>query len=81
MTELDLQHNNTPAGGDNAELLKTYRETLAGHDWYYMMSDDHSVYKQGARVRTQLARLREALDPDAEIWNQYAKPEFKINPK
>lgn len=78
MTNLDLQHNNAPASGDNTELLKTYRQMLAGHDWYYMMSDDHSAYKHGALVRTQLNHLREALDPDAAIWNEYAKPEFQV---
>lgn len=68
-----------PAPTEREQLLAKYREMLAGHDWYYMMSDDYSVYKQGALVRTQLTHLREALDPDAEVWNQYAKPEFKID--
>ena len=78
MTELDLRHNNAPASGDNAELLQTYRKMLAGHDWYYAMSDDPTVYRQGALVRTQLSRLRQALDTDYKIWNEYAKPDFQI---
>lgn len=71
----------TPAEppADQAELLQTYRQMLAGHDWYYMFSDDPTVYRQGALVRTQLSHLRTELDPDAEVWNQYAKPEFKID--
>lgn len=68
-----------PAPTEHEKLLAKYREMLAGHDWYYMMSDDYSAYKQGALVRTQLTHLREVLDPDAEVWNQYAKPEFKID--
>ena len=70
----------TPAEqpADPAELLKTYRQMLAGHDWYYMMSDDPTVYRKGALVRTQLSHLRQALDADGKIWNEYAKPEFKI---
>lgn len=77
MTELDLQHNNAP--DPKAELLKTYRQMLAGHDWYYMMSDDPTAYRQGLLVRTQLNHLRTELDPDAEVWNEYARAEFKIN--
>ena len=61
-----------------AKLLKTYRQMLAGHDWYYMMSDDPTVYRQGALVRTQLSYLRQALDADGQIWNEYARPEFQI---
>lgn len=63
---------------DQAELLQTYRQMLAGHDWYYMMSDDPTVYRQGALVRTQLSHLRQALDQDCTIWNEYARPEFQI---
>ena len=78
MTELDLQYNDDPASGDNTELLQTYRQMLAGHDWYYMMSDDPTVYREGALVRAQLSHLRQALDQDGTIWNEYARPEFKI---
>ena len=63
---------------DQAELLQTYRQMLAGHDWYYMMSDDPTVYRQGALVRTQLSHLRQALYADGQIWNEYARPEFQI---
>lgn len=63
---------------DQAELLQTYRQMLAGHDWYYMMSDDPTVYRQGALVRTQLSHLRQALDQDGKIWNEYARHEFQI---
>ena len=70
----------TPAErpADQAELLRTYRKMLAGHDWYFAFSDDYSAYKRGALVLTQLNHLRAELDPDGEIWNEYAKPEFKI---
>ena len=70
----------TPAEqpADQAELLKTYRQMLAGHDWYYAMSDDYSTYQRGALVRTQLSHLRQALDQDGKIWNEYAKPDFQI---
>ena len=78
MTDHDLQNDQAHASDDNAELLLTYRKMLAGHDWYYMMSDDHTVYRQGALVRTQLSHLRQALDPDGKIWNEYAQPEFQI---
>lgn len=63
---------------DQAELLKTYRQLLAGHDWYYMRSDDPTVYRKGDRGLTQLINLRRTLDQDGKIWNEYARPEFKI---
>lgn len=78
MTELDLQHSNAPASGDNTELLQTYRQMLAGHDWYYAMSDDPTAYRQGALVRTQLSHLRQALDQDYKIWNEYAPSEYQV---
>ena len=70
----------TPAEppADNTELLQTYRQMLAGHDWYYMMSDDPTAYRKGALVRTQLSHLRQALDQDGDIWNEYARPDFQI---
>lgn len=27
--------------------LEEYKEQLKAHDWYYHMSDDHSVYDKG----------------------------------
>ena len=63
---------------DQAELLETYRQMLAGHDWYYSRSDDPTVYRKGDRCLTQLIHLRRTLDQDGKIWNEFAKPEFKI---
>jgi hypothetical protein len=39
--------------------LKEYYELLDTADWFYMMSDDHSVYKKG---RDEIYRLHEMTD-------------------
>lgn len=63
------------------EKLENYRKLLAGHDWYYAYSDDHSVWSAGERARATLRELRKELDPDAKIWDEIAPDDFKQNKK
>ena len=49
------------------------------HDWYYMMSDDHGVWRRGKAAK---GRLYAAFKnhPDQEeakrIWDEYAPQDF-----
>ena len=50
---------------------------LRAHDWYYMMSDDHQIWRRGREQRRCLAMLavglaREDLQRVQRLWNQYA---------
>lgn len=56
--------------------LKKFKEMLQSHDWYYMMSDDPSVEKEGRanwekikEMAIELGGTQEAK----ELWDTYAK--------
>lgn len=34
--------------------VEAYQKLLNAHDWYYMMSDDHRVFKRGQAQRDTL---------------------------
>ena len=40
------------------DLLAQLKEALAGHDWYYSYSDDHSVYCRGRDQANRIHDLR-----------------------
>lgn len=63
------------------EQEQTYRRLLAGHDWYYDYSDDHSAWSAGRAQREKLRELRKQIDPDCKIWNEIAPADFKQNIK
>jgi hypothetical protein len=56
--------------------LKNFEEMLKSHDWYYMMSDDPSVEKEGKANWEQIKKMAIKLGgtPEAkELWDKYAK--------
>ena len=56
--------------------LKDFEKMLKSHDWYYMMSDDPSVYKRGEVNWEQIKKMAIELGgtPEAkELWDTYAK--------
>jgi len=56
--------------------LKDFEKMLKSHDWYYMMSDDLSVYKRGEVNWEQIKKMAIELGgtPEAkELWDTYAK--------
>lgn len=61
------------------EQEQTYRQALAGHDWYYNYSDDYSVWRRGSDHAEKINRMREELDPDFKIWDEIAPKDFKHN--
>lgn len=59
-------------------LRQRYIQELKLHDWYYDMSDDHRVWVKGKNQRHDLGKLQIEVDPNFEIWNQYAPDDFKV---
>lgn len=58
---------------NNALALDEYRRLLKAHDWDFGFSEDYSVVRRGQAERMKLIELRAKLDPDGEIWNQFAR--------
>lgn len=38
-------------------ILEQLQQAVAGHDWYYQMSDDYSVYSEGQRQAQRISTL------------------------
>jgi len=56
--------------------LENFEEMLQSHDWYYMMSEDPSVEKEGKANWEQIKKMAIQLKdtPGAkELWDKYAK--------
>lgn len=58
--------------------LKDYESMLKQHDWYYMMSEDSSVYKSGCHNQSKLRELSETSNEHKELFNKYQN-KHKIN--
>ena len=54
------------------QAMDDYISKLKNHDWYYDMSDDHKVWKQGSDAHKEIMRLKKVLDPDGKIYNKYS---------
>lgn len=62
----------------NEELFTDLESTLANHDWFYMMSDDHGVYTRGRAAYAAMERkFQTAVKVDSAranaLWNKYKK--------
>lgn len=53
---------------------------LAGHDWLYHNSDDHSVYSRGEVQRRVIKELLGKVTPEAGrfLWEKYAPPGWEL---
>lgn len=58
---------------NNTLALDEYLRLLKAHDWSFGFSEDYSVVRRGQAERMKLIELRAKLDPDGEIWNQFAR--------
>jgi hypothetical protein len=59
--------------------LQTLKNRLLQHDWWHMMSDDHSVWYKGNTDLMEIKKLVKGLGGDGvELFNAYAPPEFEI---
>lgn len=56
--------------------VTTYVSLLRTHDWQHEFGS-HESWKIGHAQRLQLEALREEIDPDCEIWNEYAPESFR----
>jgi hypothetical protein len=61
--------------GKGSIEMEAYRAALQKHDWWYEMSDDWSVWRDGKNRREQLESLQRILDPDLTVWNSIAPEE------
>ena len=53
------------------EKEKRYRQLLQQHDFYYDMSDDHSVWCRGRDQWNAICELMKEVDPDRKILKEY----------
>jgi hypothetical protein len=58
--------------------MEDYVARLKRHDWYYERSDDHNAYTRGNTARKKIMELAKQLDPEYEIFNQYAPDICKL---
>jgi hypothetical protein len=54
----------------------TFIELLDSHDWYYMMSDDFSVWQKGEDSLDLINKLRIEHDDLDEAYIQYTEKRF-----
>lgn len=65
----------------DAEYSLTFR--LRNHDWWYMMSDDHSVWQKGEAAWAELIKAFKLVPYQRAVvlWEQYAPKEFPTPPE
>lgn len=56
-----------------------YRAALERHDWHFEFSDDHSVYERGRAERKSLDSMRNMIDRNGAIWNEYAPKDMQVS--
>jgi len=57
--------------------LDHYQMLLQNMDWYYDYSDDNTAYQVGAKQYTEAVVLRDEVDPEWVVWNEYAPEEMR----
>jgi hypothetical protein len=57
-----------------------YVALLQHHDWAYQYADDYNHWCAGDRSMKELCILRREVDPDGELWNRFAPPDFQFKP-
>jgi len=61
--------------------LEEYKEMLEQHDWYYMMSDDHRVYRAGKDAEYNLKQeARKGGDEFKRAYNKAYSDRFHAPP-
>ena len=65
-------------------MLDTLESQLKSHDWFHMMSDDHSAYTRGSVQQSKIRGLMKNLedmgygDDAKSLYNQYAPSQFTL---
>ena len=50
-----------------------YEHFLKTHDWFFEMSEDQKVWRNGMAERTYLYEAQSLFDPLRELWKLYDK--------
>ena len=50
--------------------IQDYETLLKNHDWYYMMSEDNSVYNRGCHTNNNIKELGNSSEKHLELFNQ-----------
>ena len=55
-----------------ADKLAQLEELLKTHDWYYQMTEDHSVWQRGSQQRSKIRELVSELGSEGEdLYDRY----------
>ena len=57
--------------GEDRLVEETFRDMLKHHDYYYAMSDDHSVWKKGQAQRDAIYSMIKKHPYLKPIWDEY----------
>lgn len=61
--------------------LEEFEDNLKRHDWFYYMSDDHSVWQRGERDASRLMTLARLATSDyRKLFNKYHAKHFHREP-
>jgi hypothetical protein len=60
--------------------LEEYKKLLEAHDWYYMMSDDNRVYREGTTAEANLKAKALGSDEFKRAYNEAYAKRFHNNP-
>jgi hypothetical protein len=52
---------------------KEFMKLLMNHDWWYVYSDDHRIWKRGTDQRTEIYNAMEDNEELKEVYSQYLK--------
>lgn len=56
--------------------LKDFYRMLTNHDWYHMMSDDHSVWLRGCASEKRLAIIAKESEEHAKLMRGFSEHYF-----
>jgi hypothetical protein len=64
---------------DNNDLLSQLESALKSHDWYYMMSDDNRVWREGNQEAKNIKDLvSKTGEEGAALFKKYKEENFKL---
>jgi hypothetical protein len=64
---------------EDNDLLSQLESALKSHDWYYMMSDDNRVYKEGSQEAKNIKDLiSKTGEEGAALFKKYKEENFKL---
>lgn len=61
--------------------LPEYYDMLSRHDWFYMMSDDRSVYSRGSSNEGKIQSIAKQSPEHRDLYEAYVAYTWKKGPK